>query len=55
MFCVVNMATMLPIKSGFMTATQANNWCRKHLPINQVHLYGDDYNGKAFQYFVRLS
>ena len=29
-----------PVKSGFKTAAQANDWAKKHLPKDDVHLYG---------------
>ena len=30
----------LPVKSGFKTAAQANNWCKKNLDLKCVHLWG---------------
>ena len=30
----------LPVKSGFKTASQANNWCKKHLDLSITHLWG---------------
>ena len=29
-----------PIKGGFKTASAANNWCKKHLKLTEVHLWG---------------
>lgn len=31
---------LAPIKSGFKTAAQANNWCKKNLPKDEVHFWG---------------
>lgn len=53
MFCVVDREkNFTPIKSGFKSFAQANNWAKKNLPEDLVCLWGKDYIGK--RYFVRM-
>lgn len=55
MFCVVDKErNFTPVKSGFNTAAQANNWAIKNLPKGETQLWGVgwDYT-KQFRYFVR--
>ena len=56
MFCVVDKEkNFTPIKSGFKTASQANNWAKKNLPKDEVHLWGEKPNwSKGFRYFIRM-
>lgn len=56
MFCVIDRENNLtPIKSGFKTASQANDWAKKHLPKDEVHLWGEKLDwSKSFRYFVRM-
>lgn len=43
------------IKSGFHTAAQANNWAKKHLPREEVQLWGAKWTGwKYYRYFVKM-
>lgn len=56
MFCVVDKErNFTPVKSGFHTAAQANDWAKKNLPKGEVQLWGAgwDYT-KQFRYFVRM-
>ncbi len=40
---------LAPLKSGFKTAAQANNWCKKNLPKDEVHFWGSkDYINKRY-------
>ena len=42
MFCVMdNQNLWSPVKGGFKTASQANAWCKKNLPIDITHLWND--------------
>ena len=42
MFCIIDREkNMTPIKSGFHTASQANNWAKKNLPKDKVRMWGD--------------
>lgn len=42
MFAVIdNQKLWAPVKSGFKTAAQANAWCKKNLPLDITHLWGD--------------
>lgn len=41
-----------PIKGGFKTASQANNWCKKNLPIDEVKLWGAKETKTLFRYFI---
>lgn len=44
-----------PVKSGFKTAAQANNWAKKNLPKDEVKLWGVKHDwSKRFRYFVRM-
>lgn len=43
MFCIIDRENnMNPIKSGFHTAAQANNWAKKNLPKGEVRLWKDN-------------
>ena len=54
MFCVIDKDKgFTPVKSGFKTASQANNWAKKNLPKDEVTLWGVKnhlckYNGRYF-------
>lgn len=54
MFCVIDREQHLtPVKSGFKTASQANNWANKNLPKGEVRLWGAKWiYGKYHRYFV---
>lgn len=56
MFCVVDREKdFTPVKSGFKTASQANNWAKKNLPKDEVQLWGAKWTGwKYYRYFVRM-
>lgn len=56
MFCVIDREkNYIPVKSGFKTATQANNWAKKHLPKGEVHLWGVASTwSKNYRYFIRM-
>ncbi len=56
MFCITDREkNFTPIKSGFKTASQANNWAKKNLPKNDVHLWGVKNDcRKSFRYFVKM-
>ena len=56
MFCIVDKEkNFTPVKSGFKTASQANNWAKKNLPKDEVHLCGEKPNlSKGFRYFVQM-
>lgn len=56
MFCVIDKEkSFTPIKSGFKTASQANNWAKKHLPKEEVRLWGEKLNwSKDFRYFIQM-
>ena len=56
MFCVVDREKdFTPVKSGFKTASQANNWAKKNLPKDEVKLWGAKWAGwKYYRYFVRM-
>jgi len=44
---------MSTIRSGFSSASQANDWAIKNLPAGEVCLFGQEVtNPKAFRYFV---
>jgi hypothetical protein len=44
-----------PVKSGFKTASQANNWAKKNLPKDEVQLWGSEWKlPKCYRYFVRM-
>lgn len=43
----------LPVKSGFKTASAANNWCKKHLDTVTVHLWGCK-PPRDFRYYVMM-
>ena len=57
MFCVIDKEkNFTPVKSGFKTASQANNWAKKNLPKDEVHLWGEklpNYS-KEFRYFIQM-
>ena len=55
MFCIIDREKSLtPIKSGFKSASQANNWAKKNLPKDSVRLWGTKWTGKYHRYFVRM-
>jgi hypothetical protein len=56
MFCVVDREKdFTPVKSGFKTSSQANNWAKKNLPKDEVKLWGDKLDvGRYCRYFVRM-
>lgn len=56
MFCVIDRdKNLTPVKSGFKTASQANNWAKKNLPRNEVRLWGEKFDGsKNFRYFIQM-
>lgn len=40
MFCVIDKENnFTPVKSGFKTSSQANNWAKKNLPKDEVALW----------------
>ena len=43
-----------PVKSGFKTASQANNWAKKKLPKDTVLLWGSKWEPYKYRYFVRM-
>lgn len=50
-FCIIDReSNMRPIKSGFHTAAQANNWAKKNLPLGSVQLWKDG-SFKPFNYY----
>ena len=55
MFCIVDRENnFIPVKSGFKTASQANNWAKKHLPKDEVQLWGTLPDFRKYQrYFIR--
>jgi hypothetical protein len=55
-FCVVDREKgFAPVKSGFKTSSQANNWAKKNLPRDDVHLWGEKLDlKKIHRYFVRM-
>lgn len=56
MFCVIDKENnFTPVKSGFKTSSQANNWVKKNLPKDEVALWGEKHDwSKTFRYFVRM-
>ena len=54
MFCVIDKEkNFTPVKSGFKSASQANNWVKKNLPKDEAHLWGEKPNySKGFRYFI---
>lgn len=56
MFCIVDRDNNFAlVKSGFKTASQANNWAKKNLPKDEVHLWGTNWGTvKNFRYFIRM-
>ena len=56
MFCIIDKEkSFTPVKSGFKSASQANNWAKKNLPRDKVKLWGEKFNwNKTFRYFVRM-
>lgn len=55
MFCVVDREKgFAPVKSGFKTASQANNWAKKNLPREDVRLWSEKWDFKKIhRYHVR--
>lgn len=44
-----------PVKSGFKTAAQANNWAKKNLPKDEVHLWGQKVDwSKHYRYHITM-
>lgn len=56
MFCIIDRERHLtPIKSGFKTSSQANNWAKKNLPKDEVRLWGTRLKEfKYYRYYVRM-
>lgn len=56
MFCVIDRdKNFTPVKSGFKTASQANNWAKKNLPKDEVLLWGEKVKPlKTHRYFIRM-
>ena len=58
MFCVVDSKkNFTPVKSGFKTASQANNWAKKNLPRDEVKFWGEfnkEKNWYGTRYFVQM-
>ena len=56
MFCVIDKEkNFTPVKSGFKIASQANNWAKKNLPKDEVHLWGEKLDwSKQFRYFIKM-
>lgn len=54
MFCIIDREkNMTPIKSGFHTGAQANNWAKKNLPEDDVRLWGAKHDSwKIYRYLV---
>lgn len=55
MFCIIDRENFFtPVKSGFKTSAKANDWAKKNLPKETVHLWGEkiDWYNKPFRYFV---
>ena len=44
----------LPIKGGFKTAAAANNWCKKNLPLEEVHLWGCKPPKSLCRYYIMM-
>lgn len=43
----------IPVKGGFKTSSAANNWCKKNLPSEEVHLWGCK-PPRAYRYYVMM-
>lgn len=56
MFCIIDREkSFTPVKSGFKTASKANNWAKKNLPRDEVQLWGEKWTGwKYRRYFVKM-
>lgn len=56
MFCIVDRDNNFAlVKSGFKTASQANNWAKKNLPKGEVQLWGAEWKlPHYYRYFVRM-
>ena len=56
MFCVIDTEkNFTPVKSGFKTSSQANNWAKKNLPRDEVRLWGEKLDwSKNFRYFIQM-
>lgn len=56
MFCVVDREKgFAPVKSGFASGSQANNWAKKNLPKDSVRLWGKKFDfSKIYRYYVRM-
>ena len=44
----------LPVKGGFKTAAAANNWCKKNLPKEEVHLWGCNPPKMFYRYYIMM-
>ena len=44
----------IPVKGGFKTASAANNWCKKKLPLEEVHLWGCKSPKICYRYYVMM-
>lgn len=44
----------LPVKSGFRTASAANNWCKKNLPLEEVHLWACKPPKGLYRYYIMM-
>ncbi len=55
MFYVVDKGNgFSPVKSGFKTASQANNWAKKNLPEDAIWFWGQKHDwSKNYRFFVR--
>lgn len=56
MFCIIDRDNnFAQVKSGFKTASQANNWAKKNLPKDEIHLWGTKLDlSKSNRYFVKM-
>ena len=56
MFRIIDMQNnMTPVKSGFKTSAQANNWAKKNLPKDEVCLWGSKVvNCSKYRYRIQM-
>lgn len=55
MFCIIDREkNFTPVKSGFKTGSQANNWAKKNLPKDEVHMWKSDNKPRYYRYFVQM-
>ena len=53
MFCIIDAKNnMNPVKSGFKTYAQANNWAKRFLPVDEVRLWGQPVTLDVKRYFI---